>query len=50
MAEVEIEIEPKQLGIKCNGQEVTSATSGSQAASKGIKVGWKGYSQLQEKL
>jgi hypothetical protein len=36
-----LDIEPRALGIKCNGQEITNVTTGSQAEQKGIKVGWK---------
>ena len=36
-----IEVEPKAFGIKCNGQEVTGVTAGSQADKAGVKKGWK---------
>jgi hypothetical protein len=37
----DLDIEPKPLGIKCNGQEISNVASGSQAEKLGIKVGWK---------
>jgi C-terminal processing protease CtpA/Prc len=40
MSEVVVEIEPKAFGIKCNGQEITDVTKGSQAEKKGVKKGW----------
>ena len=38
---VEIEVEPKPVGIKCNGQTVVSVAAKSQAEQQGVKVGWK---------
>jgi hypothetical protein len=37
----EIEIEPRPLGIKCNGTVITGVAPGSQAEKQGVKVGWQ---------
>ena len=40
LAEVSIEFEPAAVGVKCNNQEITNITAGSQAEKKGVQTGW----------